>query len=342
MDSAWQMQCDSVFESSTSATVSSAPSPEPRGQGYISVSDCDYFLIVYVSVITKGMNASHCLYPQVAHGLESKFVGGKQGLFYPSFPHSTTHGSSHANAGNSFLSLLYGPPSLLQGDFRELSDRKLYTSSGDCTPAIGNSVVDSIESGTVPSSSGGLITENLINCKLQSYANTSPEISSRAMVGLSSDHNFAFHNIQSGKTSTQPTVSQGEKAREFFSSSGQCGGASPASSLNVCCSDIQNTQHMALERYTSTYATSFMSGCPRVFCMGKSGYLLLSNIGLLGIVCSCHCCHMSVLKFCEHSGLHGVNPGDAVCMESGETISQWQKLYFSKFGQREHWMVILL
>jgi len=34
----------------------------------------------------------------------------------------------------------------------------------------------------------------------------------------------------------------------------------------------------------------------------------------------------------QHSGLHGGDPGDAVCMESGETISQWRKVYFLKFG----------
>lgn len=34
----------------------------------------------------------------------------------------------------------------------------------------------------------------------------------------------------------------------------------------------------------------------------------------------------------QHSGLWNVNPGDAVRMESGETIAQWRKLYFQKFG----------
>ena len=36
----------------------------------------------------------------------------------------------------------------------------------------------------------------------------------------------------------------------------------------------------------------------------------------------------------QHSGLYGVDPGEAVRMESGETISQWQKQYFLKFGVR--------
>lgn len=38
--------------------------------------------------------------------------------------------------------------------------------------------------------------------------------------------------------------------------------------------------------------------------------------------------------FLQHSGLYDVNPGDAVRMDSGETIAQWRKLYFQKFGVR--------
>ncbi|XP_028208547.1 uncharacterized protein LOC114391790 isoform X1 [Glycine soja] len=312
MESAWKRKCDSPFQPSTSAAVPSAPVPEPEPE----------------------INTSHCLYPQFPHGLRSKFVGGKQCPVYQSFPHSITHGSGQADTGSSFLSLLYAPPSLLQHESWDLSNHKLCISSCDCTAAIGNSVVGSIESGTFRTSGVGLMTENLINRNLQSWVTTFPEISSRAMVGLKNSSNFVFHDIQSSNTATQPTIPGGEKARESFSSSGQCQGTSPACSLNVCWSDVQTTPTVALEQSSSKYATPFMSGCPRVFCMGKSGHLLLSNTGLLGIVCSCHCCHMSVVKFCEHSGLYGVDPGEAVRMESGETISQWQKQYFLKFGIR--------
>ncbi|KAJ1407786.1 Jas TPL-binding domain [Sesbania bispinosa] len=256
-----------------------------------------------------------------------------QGPVHPNFLHSTNHGSGHADAGNSFLALLYGPPSLLQCDFQELSDRKICTSSSNCTPASGNSV-DSIESGAFITSGGRLITENLINHNLQGCAYTLADISSRAMVGLNSGGNFVLNDIWSSNTDSQHTFPGGDKARESFASRGQCHVTSLASNLNVCCSNIQTTSKMALEQCSPKNATSFVSGCPRVFCMGKCGYLLLSNTGLLGIICSCHCCHMSVLKFCEHSGLHDVNPGDAVYMESGETIAQWRKLYFLKFGIR--------
>ncbi|XP_056174705.1 uncharacterized protein LOC115686186 isoform X3 [Syzygium oleosum] len=78
-------------------------------------------------------------------------------------------------------------------------------------------------------------------------------------------------------------------------------------------------------------AVSF-SGCPRVYCLRTSGILLLSNTGVLGIVCSCHYSHMSVSKFCEHSGSSDAHPGDVVLMDNGHTIAQWRQLYFEKFG----------
>ncbi|KAK3000277.1 hypothetical protein RJ639_024635, partial [Escallonia herrerae] len=43
---------------------------------------------------------------------------------------------------------------------------------------------------------------------------------------------------------------------------------------------------------------------------------------------------MSISMFSEHSGLRDVNPGIGIHMDSGETIAQWRKVYFYKFGIR--------
>ncbi|KAL6217038.1 hypothetical protein ACLB2K_010255 [Fragaria x ananassa] len=102
-------------------------------------------------------------------------------------------------------------------------------------------------------------------------------------------------------------------------------GTNPADNGKACRANIETSPKMP-------QASSFMNGCPRVFCSTTSGYLLFSNTGFLGIVCSCHSFRMSAFKFCEHSGLYGVNPGDAIRMDSGETISQWCKLNLPKFG----------
>ncbi|XP_057800003.1 uncharacterized protein LOC131015587 isoform X2 [Salvia miltiorrhiza] len=72
----------------------------------------------------------------------------------------------------------------------------------------------------------------------------------------------------------------------------------------------------------------------RVSCSGISGSLLLSDIGLLGVVCTCHGLCMSISKFSEHSGSCDVDPGNAVFMDNGETIAHWWKAFSSRTGIR--------
>ncbi|XP_020528003.1 uncharacterized protein LOC18442513 isoform X3 [Amborella trichopoda] len=79
-------------------------------------------------------------------------------------------------------------------------------------------------------------------------------------------------------------------------------------------------------------ASSIVKGLTRAYCLGKSGDLLLIEGGHLGIVCSCHGLHMSVAKFCEHSGSSVINPGEAVRTGSGETVAQWRRENYIKLG----------
>ncbi|KAF6147626.1 hypothetical protein GIB67_031617, partial [Kingdonia uniflora] len=106
---------------------------------------------------------------------------------------------------------------------------------------------------------------------------------------------------------------------------GQCNAKNVAASMRV----PPNTKPAV---FNNTFG--FVKGLPHVFCLATSGELLLSNTGLLGVVCSCHSSHMSVSKFCEHSGFYGVSPGNAIRLENGHTIAQWRSLYLLKFGIR--------
>ncbi|XP_042037147.1 uncharacterized protein LOC121783210 isoform X2 [Salvia splendens] len=72
----------------------------------------------------------------------------------------------------------------------------------------------------------------------------------------------------------------------------------------------------------------------RVSCCGISGSLLLSDTGLLGVVCACHGLCMSISKFLEHSGSCDADPGNAVFMDNGETIAHWWKVFSSKIRIR--------
>ncbi|XP_015163441.1 uncharacterized protein [Solanum tuberosum] len=79
----------------------------------------------------------------------------------------------------------------------------------------------------------------------------------------------------------------------------------------------------------------FSRGSPlRVFCFGLTGYLVLTTTPILGVICFCHGSHMSISRFCQHSGLSDLNPGNAVLMDSGVTIAHWRKLFFQKLGIR--------
>ncbi|XP_042464298.1 uncharacterized protein LOC122047223 isoform X1 [Zingiber officinale] len=73
--------------------------------------------------------------------------------------------------------------------------------------------------------------------------------------------------------------------------------------------------------------SSYLRGRPLVFCRSTVGELFMGDAGLLGVLCFCHNSHMSVPKFCEHSGSPSVNPGEAVYLENGMNISHWCKQY---------------
>lgn len=55
-----------------------------------------------------------------------------------------------------------------------------------------------------------------------------------------------------------------------------------------------------------------------------SGFLSLFFLGKLHLISF----------ILQHAGLCGVNPGDVVRMDSGETIAQWCRIYVQKFGVR--------
>ncbi|KAL2318050.1 hypothetical protein Fmac_031926 [Flemingia macrophylla] len=185
------------------------------------------------------------------------------------------------------------PSSLLQYGFQDLSDRKLCISRGDCSDAIENSVFPSVGRGTFQTSGVGLITENLISHNLQICVNTYSEVSSRGMVGLNNSSNFVFHDIQRTNAATLPTVPGDEKSRESLSS--------PVGVI-VC---------SAWEKVA-------------IFFSAIQGFLVLFAHA---IVATCQ-----FLNFVSIQDYMELTPGEAVYVESGETISQWKKLYFLRKG----------
>ncbi|CAM6105213.1 unnamed protein product [Calypogeia fissa] len=63
------------------------------------------------------------------------------------------------------------------------------------------------------------------------------------------------------------------------------------------------------------------------------GELYLTQMGLLGVICSCHGNRMSVAKFTQHVGINTTNPGNVVAMDgTGESLVQWRKTLFCLYG----------
>ncbi|KAK9280332.1 hypothetical protein L1049_014020 [Liquidambar formosana] len=329
MDNSWQNKYSSTWQSSTMASMASSsqlPSQESRNQ--------------------LEMNTGH-FYPHVAQDPRSTACGRVREPMLLNSINSGSYKSDHAELGNSFLAILSGPPSLLQCDFQQLSNPKLCNTPSKL-PINSSSVMIGAAGSGVPLTPSGPFSESLSNHNHRNGADLRPVVSSRAAVSTNCSGTSVLHNdLQPANFNLQRSdltkavvhhiFPGNDKVREFSSPSGEWHTAlNPANSGKLHSTAIQASQKMPLRRNTniSSQSSTFMSGCPRVFCLDTSGELLLSNTGLLGVVCSCHCLHMSISKFCEHSGLFDVNPGDAVRMDSGETIAEWHKLYFQKFGIR--------
>ncbi|KAM2024470.1 hypothetical protein ACFX1X_017492 [Malus domestica] len=286
-------------------------------------------------------NAGYYSYPHGSQDLRPTLLGRLQDPVLSSIPYSDSQRSEHASLGNSFLALLSGSQSVFQCDFQGLSNPKPMGTSCKRLPDSNNFIVNGTGS-AIPVTSSGLLPENMSGQHLQGGAGSFHKVSSKSVPSSSFGSKSVLYDLQSSdlaKVVTRDMVSGSEKVKGSFSLSGEWHGVSAADTrkaAKACGANIQSSKTKSMEASTSisNKALGFMNGCPRVFCSTTSGYLLLSNTGLVGIVCSCHCLHMSVLKFCEHSGLYDVNPGDIVCMDSGETIAQWCKLYFLNSGIR--------
>ncbi|XP_042989287.1 uncharacterized protein LOC122316660 isoform X3 [Carya illinoinensis] len=287
---------------------------------------------VHGSVIDGSSGSGYYSYPHAEPDLRSMVLGRMEDSVFSNSLSFSIHKTGRADLGNSFLALLSGPPSLLQCDFQEFSHPKSSSSSGKLPSNVSSFSMNAVGS-DIPLISNRLLSENLSNQNLRNGADFGPVFSSRAVVN-SNGSNSVLHDLQ-GLDLTKAVVSHiipcNEKVKDP-SLNGECHVTNPADTWKLSSGNVQSSQNVPLEVNSSSskQPSAFMSGCPRVFCLDKSGHLLLSNTGLLGIVCTCHYFHMSVSKFCEHSGLCDVNAGDVVHMDSGETIAQWRKFYFQK------------
>ncbi|KAJ6373189.1 hypothetical protein OIU76_027512 [Salix suchowensis] len=319
-DSSWKVKCSSAtLQQHLMAHPSSTTPQEARNQ--LEVSSGQYF------------------YPHAGHDVRSQGRGRMPDSMVSNIPNLSSY-SGNCDLGNSFLALLSGPTLYSPCDFQELPNPKQFSASSRVPTEDTGSLFSAFGS-RVPLMSSRMPSEKLSYQNQRNGANPfvsskCASISNSALQHCLQGANFAMHSSDVAKAVFHHKVSDNEKVKDSSSLRGEWRSTNPANAVKLPDTNGQMPGKLASqsELSVSKNSSALSHQYPRVFCVGKSGELLLSSTGLLGILCSCHCFHMSVSKFCEHSGLWNVNPGIAVHMENGETIAQWRKLYFQKFGIR--------
>jgi hypothetical protein len=222
------------------------------------------------------MNTGCYSFPHVGPDLRSTMFGRMQDPVFPNSLNFNIHKPGSADLGNSFLALLSGPPSLLQCDFQEFSCPKPSGSSGKL-PTIASSVnVNAVGSG-IPLISSGLLSENLSNQNLRNGEDLCPVVSSRAEVRSNFSGNSVLHDFQ-GSDLAKAVISHIVPGNEKVNSlSGEWHSTIPANPGKLSSPNVQCSQKLPLEANSSIskQSSSFMSGCPRVFCLGTSKCILI-------------------------------------------------------------------
>ncbi|XP_058111386.1 uncharacterized protein LOC131254706 [Magnolia sinica] len=337
MDNSWQIKC-------TSAWVSPSPPlplpPLPTSSQLPTPSG---------SRNQMDMNVGHYFHPCIAQqsGATERMTV-QEPLVFSTLNLGSCSKSGKPDLGNSFLALLSGSSQQLQCDFQQLSNSK---------PSVAASKLPVHDSGIVARGVGCGVSAARFASFPQLNGNESmgngtelcPVVASRAMPTSACSRVAVLHNnLQTthfhlrGAESAKPVLNHavcGSNDIGREASSLRWGLVAGTSYLNASqhqTTNIQASPRMPLESISSmsTHPPAFTRGRPRVFCLGTSGNLHLSDKGFIGVVCSCHCLPMSVAKFCEHAGSCAVSPGDAVHLESGETIVQWRRACFMKYGMR--------
>nr|XP_043611348.1 uncharacterized protein LOC122582981 [Erigeron canadensis] len=274
------------------------------------------------------VGSSHYSYPRIVQEPSSST---RKMMADPLFQSTSfnLYNSNLSATGAPFFTLLSVPPSFSQYDSQQVLSSKATSKTHiyNSNFIVGNNKHEASFVSPKPSS------QNIDICNLKSKVDIRPIVPVRTLASNGGNAASCLNDVVQARKANGPNVELA-KAANHLTSHGlqQSNGFRPLKSA-VVSSPMPPTQRGKLHRPSVSHQLSpHASGLSRVFCLYASGDLFLSNSGLLGVVCSCHGFRMSVSQFSEHSGLRDVNPGDAVHMDSGETIAQWRKVYFTKFG----------
>ncbi|CAL9075201.1 unnamed protein product [Musa textilis] len=226
--------------------------------------------------------------------------------------------------GNSFLALLSGKFAQLPNSRMDIA--KPQVSNDDKILSGSGCVVPSINIPPLPENHGDNAPGNWN--ELSSFVASRPSVNSASLHNSAQVAGNSYHDMDSIELVSQ----QSSKCNNtgFALNSTRSGWPTSSKSANAkkhATMDIQASRIVSFEAKppVSNNNSLFLRGHPLVFCRNTVGELFMGNKGLFEVICFCHSCHMSVAKFCEHSGSPSANPGEAVYMENGMSISHWCK-----------------
>ncbi|KAL6012053.1 hypothetical protein ACLOJK_002528 [Asimina triloba] len=226
---------------------------------------------------------------------------------------SSVNKSAKPDLGHSFLALLSGSPQQPQHEFQQLPFSKPHVVSSKLSFQDSSILASGASSGHSTARFTSFPQLNS-NKSIGSGTELCPVVTSRPLpTAIGSQNGLQMAHLQQRSAeSAEPIFSHAVHGsnigREILSSShGLIAGA------NVLNGGQNGSQHqnktvqalsqMPSEAYsTSVHLPAFPRGYPRVFCLG--------------------------------TGSSAVNPGEAVRLESGETIAQWRRGYCIKFSMR--------
>lgn len=325
MNNSWkQSKCSSTWPSSPFLPPLQLPtSSAPRNQMDVNVGS---YIWPYLAPSASSMECTVISEPMVLNTLN---LGSCK--------------SNKPELGN-FLALLSGPPQQLQYDFQQLSNPKIPVAASKL-PVHNSSILINGDGCGVPVIPVAALPHLHGNEIVGSRGEPCPGISTRMLPTSTCNAVSALHkNPNSHLSGPNPakhvlhhSIHGNDVGMEVSSLRlGRLAREGPANDTLFHATNIKTSPGLPSEvqSTSSVLPPTFPSAKLRVSCLATSGDLLLSDTGFLGIVCSCHGLRMSVAKFCEHAGCHFADPGDAVHFESGETIAQWFRACFFKFGMK--------
>lgn len=218
------------------------------------------------------INTDCYIYSHSQQDLRTTMLGRLQDPPFPNNSLINSHRLGDVNPGNSFLSLLSGPPSLLQCDFQELTNPKPLCTTGKVMNDNSSVLMNAMGS-RIPLTFSGLPSENLREHSLQHGRDFYPTVSSGAMTSSNYTGNSVLPDLQSSdldKEVVNCMVPGNEKAKVSFSLSGDWHNTGSANAQKACGTRFQTSYIKSLESNSSisNQSSTFMSSCPRVFCLG--------------------------------------------------------------------------